>query len=219
MSSPAIEFARKNYPRFMEELKALLRIPSISTLPENDADCRKTAETLAAELKRIGLENSQLMETVGHPLVYADWLHAPGKPTVLLYGHYDVQPVDPIDEWLTPPFEPTGECTRAAGRRRRGGRRRHCGLCGLEARQPEVRLCAHLRHGAVRSRTADPVRGPARDDLHRNRGARTQERSALRHVRRRGSQSLCLAGADSGQAEGRGRPHRDSRLLRRHHSA
>jgi acetylornithine deacetylase/succinyl-diaminopimelate desuccinylase-like protein len=62
---------------------------------------------LAAELKRIGMENVRLIETEGHPLVYADWLHAAGKPTVLVYGHYDVQPPDPLDEWLSPPFEPT----------------------------------------------------------------------------------------------------------------
>jgi acetylornithine deacetylase/succinyl-diaminopimelate desuccinylase-like protein len=121
MTSSAVAYARQNHPRFLEELKALLRIPSVSTLPENKDDCRKAAETLAAELKRIGMENVRLIDTVGNPLVYADWLHAAGKPgvpadrsssagwkpTVLCYGHYDVQPVDPIDEWLTPPFEPT----------------------------------------------------------------------------------------------------------------
>lgn len=107
MSSTAVDFARQNYPRFLEELKSLLRIPSISTLPENNDDCRKAAETLAVELKRIGMENVRLIETSGHPLVYADWLHAAGKPTALVYGHYDVQPPDPLDEWLSPPFEPT----------------------------------------------------------------------------------------------------------------
>jgi acetylornithine deacetylase/succinyl-diaminopimelate desuccinylase-like protein len=107
MSSTAVDFARQNYPRFLDELKSLLRIPSISTLPEHAGDCRKAAETLAAELKRIGMENVRLIETSGHPLVYADWLHAAGKPTVLVYGHYDVQPPDPLDEWLSPPFEPT----------------------------------------------------------------------------------------------------------------
>jgi acetylornithine deacetylase/succinyl-diaminopimelate desuccinylase-like protein len=107
MSSPAVEFARKNHPRFLDELKALLRIPSISTLPENKGDCRHAAEVLAAELKRIGMENVRLIENPGNPLVYADWLHAEGKPTVLVYGHYDVQPPDPLDEWLSPPFEPT----------------------------------------------------------------------------------------------------------------
>ena len=70
-------------------------------------DCRRAAESVAAELKRIGLENLRLIETEGHPLVYADWLRAAGKPTVLVYGHYDVQPPDPLDEWLSPPFEPT----------------------------------------------------------------------------------------------------------------
>jgi acetylornithine deacetylase/succinyl-diaminopimelate desuccinylase-like protein len=107
MSTPAVAFAIQNHPRFLNELKDLLRIPSISTLPEHAADCRKTADKLAAELKRIGMENVRLIEGEGHPLVYAEWLHSAGKPTVLMYGHYDVQPADPLDEWHTPPFEPT----------------------------------------------------------------------------------------------------------------
>ena len=109
---PAIDFARQNQSRFLEELKALLRIPSVSTDPAHAGDVRHAAEVLAAELARIGMENVRVIETStptrnGHPLVYADWLHAPGKPTALLYGHYDVQPPDPLDEWLSPPFEPT----------------------------------------------------------------------------------------------------------------
>ncbi|MGD0682509.1 MAG: M20/M25/M40 family metallo-hydrolase, partial [Terracidiphilus sp.] len=107
MSSPAVTYARQNQPRYLKELKDFLRIPSISTLPENKGDCRRAAESLVAELTRIGFEHARLIDTTGHPLVYADWLHAPGKPTGLFYGHYDVQPVDPIDEWTTPPFEPT----------------------------------------------------------------------------------------------------------------
>jgi acetylornithine deacetylase/succinyl-diaminopimelate desuccinylase-like protein len=107
MSSSAVTFARQNHARFLDDLKALLRIPSISTLPEHNSDCRKAAEALLSDLKRIGMEHARLIETDGHPLVYADWLHAAGKPTVLIYGHYDVQPPDPLDEWLTPPFEPT----------------------------------------------------------------------------------------------------------------
>jgi acetylornithine deacetylase/succinyl-diaminopimelate desuccinylase-like protein len=106
MSSPAVDFARQNHPRFLQELKDLLRIPSISTLPEHKDDCRRAAEVLAAELKRIGFEDGRIVETHGHPLVYANWLHAEGKPTVLCYGHYDVQPTDPLDEWVSPPFEP-----------------------------------------------------------------------------------------------------------------
>jgi acetylornithine deacetylase/succinyl-diaminopimelate desuccinylase-like protein len=107
MSSPAVAYARENHPRFLNELKDLLRIPSISTLPENKADCRRAAELLLAELTHIGFEHAKLLETEGHPMVYADWLHADGKPTALFYGHYDVQPTDPEDEWLSPPFEPT----------------------------------------------------------------------------------------------------------------
>ncbi|MGC9223976.1 MAG: dipeptidase [Terracidiphilus sp.] len=106
MSSSAVQYARQNHSRFLDELKALLRIPSISTLPENKDDCRKAAEVLRDDLTRIGMENARLIESEGHPLVYADWLHAAGKPTALIYGHYDVQPPDPLDEWLAPPFEP-----------------------------------------------------------------------------------------------------------------
>jgi acetylornithine deacetylase/succinyl-diaminopimelate desuccinylase-like protein len=107
MSSAAVAYARENYPRFLDELKALLRIPSISTLPEHRKDVQAAADWLAAELKRIGMENVEVIATPGHPLVYADWLHAEAKPTVLCYGHYDVQPPDPLDEWKSPPFEPT----------------------------------------------------------------------------------------------------------------
>ena len=107
MPSPAVQFARDNQPRFLEQLKGLLRIPSVSTLPEHRGDVRRTAELLAAELERIGLEHVALIETEGHPLVYADWLHAHGRPTCLCYGHYDVQPPDPLEEWISPPFEPT----------------------------------------------------------------------------------------------------------------
>ncbi len=106
MSSAAIDFARQNQRRFLDELKTLLRIPSISTLPEHKADVLGAATWVAEELKRIGLENVEVIKTPGHPLVYADWLHASGKPTCLCYAHYDVQPPDPLDEWKSPPFEP-----------------------------------------------------------------------------------------------------------------
>ncbi len=106
MPSSAVAFARQNYSRFLDELKALLRIPSISTLPEHKDDCRRAAELLAGRLRRMGMENVRLIETAGNPLVYADWLKVAGKPTALVYGHYDVQPADPLDEWVSPPFEP-----------------------------------------------------------------------------------------------------------------
>jgi len=107
MASPAVEFARNNQQRFLNELKDLLRIPSVSTLDEHKPDVQKAADFVANELRRIGMENVEVIPTQGHPLIYADWLHAPGKPTVLCYAHYDVQPPDPLDEWHTPPFEPT----------------------------------------------------------------------------------------------------------------
>src|ERR1700679_1419954 len=115
----AVAFAKENKGRFVEELKALLRIPSISTDPERVGDVRRAAGFVAAELKRVGGENVRLIETStpkhprGHPLVYADWLQAAAtadgkpRPTVLCYGHYDVQPAEPLDEWKSPPFEPT----------------------------------------------------------------------------------------------------------------
>lgn len=107
MASFAISFAKENEKRFLEELKELLRIPSISTLPEHRSDIDKAAGFVAGELKRIGIEHVELIQTAGHPLVYGDWLNAAGKPTVLIYAHYDVQPAEPLDEWLSPPFEPT----------------------------------------------------------------------------------------------------------------
>src|SRR3979409_360947 len=107
MASQAVDFARNNQPRFLAELKTLLRIPSISTLTEHKSDVQKEQGYVAAELRRIGMNNVEIIPTRGHPLLYADWLHAPGKPTVLMYAHYDVQPPDPLDEWKTPPFEPT----------------------------------------------------------------------------------------------------------------
>ncbi len=107
MASPAVDYARENKQRFLSELKNLLRIPSISTLPEHKPDVQKAADFIATELRRIGMQNVQLIPTKGHPLIYADWLNAPGKPTALCYAHYDVQPAEPLDEWISPPFEPT----------------------------------------------------------------------------------------------------------------
>jgi acetylornithine deacetylase/succinyl-diaminopimelate desuccinylase-like protein len=100
----------------IESYKEFIRIPSISALPERAADCRRAAEWIAADLERIGMEHVEVSETAGHPIVYADWLHAPGAPTVLVYCHYDVQPVDPLDAWTSPPFEPVVEGHRILGR-------------------------------------------------------------------------------------------------------
>src|SRR3979490_2311317 len=107
MASPAVDYARDNQQRFLNELKDLLRIPSVSTLQEHKSDVQKAADFVANDLRRIGLGHVELISTKGHPLIYADWLNAPGKPTVLCYAHYDVQPPDPLNEWIPPPFEPT----------------------------------------------------------------------------------------------------------------
>ncbi len=107
MSQATNSFVESNQDRLLEELKQFLRIPSVSTLPEHAGDIRRAAEFVASSFKTAGLENIEIIPTAKHPLVYADWLHAPGKPTVLCYGHYDVQPPDPLNEWISPPFEPT----------------------------------------------------------------------------------------------------------------
>ena len=83
-----------------------IRIPSVSALPEHAADCRRAAEWLASDLAAIGAEHVVVSETGGHPVVYGDWLHADGAPTVIAYGHYDVQPPDPLELWETAPFDP-----------------------------------------------------------------------------------------------------------------
>jgi acetylornithine deacetylase/succinyl-diaminopimelate desuccinylase-like protein len=107
MSEAIDRYVLEHEQRFLEELKELLRIPSISTLPEHNGDTHRAAEYAADKLRGAGMENVEMIETERHPLVYADWLHAPGKPTVLCYGHFDVQPPDPLELWETPPFEPS----------------------------------------------------------------------------------------------------------------
>jgi acetylornithine deacetylase/succinyl-diaminopimelate desuccinylase-like protein len=102
-----VDFINVHRDRYVEELKQYLAIPSISALPEHAPDVRRAADWTADALRAAGLENVKLVETPGNPVVYGDWLHAPGKPTILYYGHYDVQPVDPVDLWTNPPFEPT----------------------------------------------------------------------------------------------------------------
>src|SRR5580692_6885484 len=107
MSEAIDHYVKENEIRFLEELKELLRIPSISTLPENKEATHRAADLVVEQLAAAGFPRVELIETERHPLVYAEWLHAPGKPTVLCYGHYDVQPPDPLELWVSPPFEPT----------------------------------------------------------------------------------------------------------------
>lgn len=100
------QYFEKNRATHLDELNEFLSIPSISALSEHQADMQKAAEWLVQSFDAAGLENVSIDETAGHPVVYADWLHAEDKPTILVYGHYDVQPVDPLELWDSPPFEP-----------------------------------------------------------------------------------------------------------------
>jgi acetylornithine deacetylase/succinyl-diaminopimelate desuccinylase-like protein len=102
-----VDFINVSRDRYLDELKAYLAIPSISALPQHAPDIRRCAEWTANEMQRIGLHSVKLIETPGNPVVYGDWLDAPGAPTILFYGHYDVQPVDPLELWESPPFEAT----------------------------------------------------------------------------------------------------------------
>jgi len=103
----ALEYAQDNKDAALEDLKAILRIASISTLPEHEADITHAAEWLSGKLQDLGFDSVKIMPTAKHPIVYGEWLKArPDSPTVLVYGHYDVQPVDPLDEWESQPFEP-----------------------------------------------------------------------------------------------------------------
>ena len=100
-------YLEANQARFQTELLDFLRIPSISALPDHADDVQQAAEWVANRLAAAGVEHTAILTTEGHPVVYGDWRHAPGKPTIMIYGHFDVQPVDPVEQWTHPPFEPT----------------------------------------------------------------------------------------------------------------
>ena len=102
-----LSYIDANKERYMSELKELLAIPSISTSPEHKGDVERCARWVADHMTSIGLQHVEIFPTPGHPIVYGDWLNAPGKPTILLYGHYDVQPPEPLELWTSPPFEAT----------------------------------------------------------------------------------------------------------------
>jgi len=112
----AVAYARRQRPRFVTELKEFVRFPSVSNQPRHANDLRRCASWLASHLRRIGLENVRIFPTKRHPMVYAAWQHAHGRPTILIYGHYDVQPVEPLSEWKTPPFQPVVKDNNMYGR-------------------------------------------------------------------------------------------------------
>jgi acetylornithine deacetylase/succinyl-diaminopimelate desuccinylase-like protein len=101
-----INYIKENENNYIEELKEFLRIPSISTVQDNKEDIKRAANFVAEKLKSAGMNRVEVYKTEGHPIVYGEWLGAPGKPTIVIYGHYDVQPVDPIELWTNPPFDP-----------------------------------------------------------------------------------------------------------------
>ncbi|HKR12295.1 MAG TPA: dipeptidase [Pyrinomonadaceae bacterium] len=106
MSPDAFAYAHVNQARFVRELREFVSFPSVSARPENTGDMVQCAGWLAKHLDLIGLQGVTVVPTAGHPLVYAEWLQARNAPTVLVYGHYDVQPADPLDQWHSPPFSP-----------------------------------------------------------------------------------------------------------------
>lgn len=116
-ADPLTAFLADRRTERLDSLQAFLRIPSISALPAHAGEVRQAADWLASTLREAGLEHVAIEETAGsHPVVYGDWLHADGAPTVLVYGHYDVQPVDPVELWSSPPFVPVIEGDRIFGR-------------------------------------------------------------------------------------------------------
>jgi acetylornithine deacetylase/succinyl-diaminopimelate desuccinylase-like protein len=109
-------YLQERRPQYLEELLEFLRIPSISSLPEHKDDVQQAAQWVSARLQRAGMEDVQVLATGGHPVVFGQWLHAEGKPTILIYGHFDTQPVDPLDLWTHPPFEPVVKENRVYAR-------------------------------------------------------------------------------------------------------
>jgi len=112
----SLDYARKNEETFVENLAELVRIPSISTKKDNSKDMANAANWVKEKLTTIGMKNARVMPTDLHPVVYAEYLESPGEPTVLVYGHYDVQPVEPLELWNSPPFEPTRNGNLMVGR-------------------------------------------------------------------------------------------------------
>ena len=166
--------------------KDFLRIPSISAIPAHADDCRRAATWLAEALRTAGLEHVEVAETGGHPVVYGDWLHAEGAATILVYGHYDVQPVDPLELWTSPPFEPVVVDGRMLAR---------------GAADDKGQIHAHVMAAAGDPR--DPGRVPGQRPLRlRGRGGVVL------------GPSRPLAGGEPGAADRRRRDHQRQRVLR-----
>jgi acetylornithine deacetylase/succinyl-diaminopimelate desuccinylase-like protein len=120
MAAPQLDavlaYIDRERARFVDDLATWCRIPSISSSPAHRAEMRRSAEHLVAQLRALGATDAAVLDTPGHPAAFAEWRVDPALPTVLVYGHHDVQPVDPLDQWVTPPFEPTARDGRLYGR-------------------------------------------------------------------------------------------------------
>jgi acetylornithine deacetylase/succinyl-diaminopimelate desuccinylase-like protein len=115
-SDRLIDYIRENRERYLSELAAWIACPSVSADPARHADVRRSAEAVVARMRAAGLTEAEVLETDGFPVAYGSWLHAPGAPTVLIYGHHDVQPEDPIELWHSPPFVATERDGKVYGR-------------------------------------------------------------------------------------------------------
>jgi acetylornithine deacetylase/succinyl-diaminopimelate desuccinylase-like protein len=142
----ALEYARQRHADYLAELKEFVAIPSVSAVSEHAPDMQRAAQWLCQQMRGLGFQNIELIPTARHPIAYGEWLQAPGKPTVLVYGHYDVQPPDPLNEWITPPFEPTvrGENLYARGASDMKGQAHAC-FKALEALRHSGRLPVNLK--------------------------------------------------------------------------
>ncbi len=145
----------------LNELNEFLRIPSVSTKSEHKPDIERAAQWVAEKLRAAGLENVEIMPTKMHPLVYGESLHAPGKPTVLFYGHYDVQPAEPLDLWTSPAFEPTVRDGNLYGRGTADDKGQvHIHINALDALRNTSGQAAHQREGDDRRRRRSRQREP-----------------------------------------------------------
>jgi len=150
-----VAHVRANRDRYLDELRAWIAIPSISAQPDHAADVRRSAEHAVARMRAAGLPIAEVLETGGHPVAYGAWLGAPGAPTILIYGHHDVQPVDPLDLWITPPFEAQVRAGKIFGRGAvddKGQNLMHLAALEASARQ---RKAAAQRQGRHRGRGRD----------------------------------------------------------------
>ncbi len=202
-----VDFINVNRDRYVDELKQYLAIPSISALPEHASDIRRAAQWTADALTAAGMEHVKLLETPGNPVVYGDWLNAPGKPTILFYGHYDVQPVDPLNLWTTPPFEAEvrdGEIYARGSADDKGQVFMH-----IKAVEAHVKKAGRLPLNIKFFIEGEEEVGSVLSD----RPARQQIGPPLRIVRRRRGQPGVRARADPDADERQGRADQDSGVL------